>query len=407
MIRKALLPMLLIAVLLLACVSGASADGTWVCPKCGHENPERANFCGSCREPRPSEEIHLTSTSNAWVCSLCGEICPDEDSFCMMCGNDRHDTDQRALLIPAAEVVSATMPPARVETSEYTFSSKDEELAFDFVAPVTGTYRVFVKTADSGFSVRVRVFDSQGFVVSSDYLQQNQGYDADLTAGAHYTFRMIQNNGLGSFTLAIGIPKDWTDLGDARDISDSITFRSQDNRYVITPLTSGVHRFWIAQAASGFSVRVRVFDRQGYVKSSDYIQQNQGISADLTAGETYDIHVIQNNDFGDYELKIGCPKPTVDISGCTLLGDSIVYREQENIYTFCAGESGEYRFTLAKADQNFSVRVRIFDPGGYLMGSDYIQQGQKVRADLTAGTIYTVMVIQNNNYGTYSLQISH
>ena len=41
------------------------------------------------------------------------------------------------------------------------------------------------------------------------------------------------------------------------------------------------------------------------------------------------------------------------------------------------------------------------------MGSDYIQQGQKVRADLTAGTIYTVMVIQNNNYGTYSLQISH
>ena len=405
MCRKVLT--LLLALSLLLVYTAALAEGSWICPGCGRENPERANFCGSCRSPKPSGEITAEAASNAWVCSQCGDVCPDGDAFCMMCGNDHHETDERAILVPESTVSDITFPAAQILPLEGVFRQNDEERSYEYTAPVTGSYRIFVKTADSGFQVRVRVLDLSDYVLGSDYLKQGQGYDVELQAGNRYIIKAIQNRDLGAFTVGVGIPREPGALENNRSIHDSMSFTDQDNQYILQAQTSGVYRFWVYQANSGFSTRVRVFDKQGYVLGSDYVKQNQGISVELAAGEIYTVHAIQHNDLGEYQLRIGCPKTTTDISGCLTVGDDISFTDQENTYTFTATESGVYVVQLAKAMKGFSARVRVFDQGGYVLGSDYLKQGGNYSVELKAGSIYTVKVIQHNEYGAYCLRITH
>ena len=399
--------LLILIVSLFACfASSVAEEDYWVCPGCGHENPNRANFCASCREPRPTEDITVTAAENAWVCSVCGEICSDGDAFCMICGNEPYASDRRALLLPELRMESAALPPAQIQDVSRDFSAEDEECSLDYTAPVTGPYYIYLKTADQGFKAYIRVYDTQGYDLGSYYLAQGDGFSVELKEGDRYTVKMIQRSGLGSFTLGIGIPKEWTDLGNSRIIADSMSFSEQDNRYTITPQTTGRHYIWISRAMNGFRVWLRVYDRQGYSLGSYYLAQGDGFGVDLAAGETYYIYVKQHSQKGDYELRIGSPRNTADISGCPLIGDVISFCSQENVYTFKAAEDGEYEFRLARADEGFRVYLRVFDQGGYDLGSCYVDQGDSFRVSLSAGSVYTVKAVQHQGFGTYSLEIS-
>ena len=50
--------LIIAACLCVALCGGAMAmEAGWKCPNCGRENPERANFCGSCRTQRPTATV--------------------------------------------------------------------------------------------------------------------------------------------------------------------------------------------------------------------------------------------------------------------------------------------------------------------------------------------------------------
>ena len=53
------------------------APGMWICPKCGRENPDEFLFCPVDMEPKPKKE-----TPGMWVCPKCGRENPDEFLFC-------------------------------------------------------------------------------------------------------------------------------------------------------------------------------------------------------------------------------------------------------------------------------------------------------------------------------------
>ena len=404
---RSIAALLLVFLLAAGAANQALAAGAWVCPACGHENPERAKFCGSCSRPRADAEIPEPVQTNAWVCSNCGEICPDGDTFCMICGGGRHDSDLRALMMPEREVLSRAMPSAEIRTFEGTFNQESKTMNRDFTAPVSGWYYVFLESAPKGLRAYCAIRDTKGYELQSDYLTQGGGFQVKLKAGEKYTLRAEQNRDPGSFRLAVGIPKEWQDLGDCTEITDSFLYQKQDNRYTITPQTSGIHTFWIGRAMKGLRFWLAVQDGQGYSLKEDYVTQNGGVSLRLKAGTTYYLHVGQNQDLGEYQLKIGRPRKTLEITGCSLIGGSIDYREEQNVYTFKAPKDGEYQFRLARADSGFRACVAVYDFGGYELGSEYIRQGGKTRVTLSAGATYTVKVIQNEGYGTYSLQISY
>ena len=401
------LPILLALAVILSCAVPAAADGTWTCPACGHENPDRANFCGSCRQPRPTAEVTGTAELNAWVCASCGEICPDADSFCMICGGDRHENDPRALLIPELEVKSMTPDPALVEVTDLMFTEEGASQSFEYAPPVTGRYFLFLKSAESGFRIRISVSDAQGENLGTEYAQRGDGLTVNLEAGARYNVEVAQSKQIGSFTFGIGVPREWTDLQDCGVVSDSMSFTYQDNRFTITPRTSGIHYFWIAQAMNGFRTHLVLEDEQGYKLSDAFAHRDEGVTGDLQAGTTYRLHVDQSNDLGEYQLNIGRPKPVTDLSGCSLIGDILTYEYEQNVYTYTAPEDGTYEFKLARANNAFRVRLTVLDQGGYKLGDEYLQQDGSVSVQLAAGKTCTVKVEQNKNFGTYNLMISH
>ena len=406
-ILRSMAALMLVFLMAAGAAGQALAAGSWICPDCGHENPERARFCGSCSQPRADAEIPEPVQTNAWVCSNCGEICPDGDAFCMSCGGGHCDSDLRALLMPEREVMSRAMPSAEIRTFEGTFNQESKTVNRDFTAPVTGRYYVFLDSAPKGLRAYCAVLDARGYELESDYLTQGDGFEVKLTAGGSYTLRAEQNRDPGTFRLAIGMPKEWQDLGECTEITDSFLYQKQDNRYTVTPRTSGIHTFWIGRAMKGLRIWLAVQDGQGYTLKDDYVTQNGGVSLRLNAGTTYYLHLGQNQDLGEYQLKIGRPRKTLEITGCSLVGGSIDYREEQNVYTFKAPGDGEYQFRLARADSGFRACVAVYDFGGYELGSEYIRQGGKTRVKLSAGSTYTVRVIQNEGYGTYSLQISY
>lgn len=397
----------LLAVCLLTWLSYALADGTWICPSCGRENPDRANFCGSCREPKPSNEISANVMTNAWVCPNCGEICSDEDTFCMMCGQNHTDLDERALLIPQADMPEMSLTPVNILQYPYTFNTKEEELTLEYYPPVSGDYRFFIQDAKSGLEVFISVFDNLGDQLKYTYAKNGEGLTIELKGGERHTVKLLQNRDLGSFTLRIGEPRSMTELKSFRLINDSISFREQNNRYILRPEISGYYRFDLLQAQSGFEVFISVYDSLGYQQNYTYANQGEGVGVELTAGETYYINVVQNRDIGNYQLRVGCPKKTVDISGITYIGDDLFFREQQNKYLLTPAEDGDYLFQITKADSKTEVFLAVYDQGGYQLNYGYLNQGEGVQFKLDAGSIYTVMVQQNNGTGPYSLKVIH
>lgn len=407
MLRKLFIVFVLIPVFLFSCMLPALADGNWTCPNCGHENPERANFCGSCRAERPVANITYSAANNAWICSSCHEICPDGDSFCLMCGNDRHDTDERAMLIPEQEMETVSFPAARTEEYKEQFSKEDEKDIFEYFPKVSGEYYFCIKDASAGFNAWIHVFDAkeeeQGYgLLTTGY----EGFLVEFKAGEKYKFTVTQASGLGGYTVSVGVPNEWADLGNARVIEDSFSYPFQKNRYTFTAPNDGLYYFWISQAMNGFYAWIDVVDKRGETLEHGLLSQDYGYSVELKAGETYSLLAQYNSMEGNYQLKIGSPKNVADISGCIAVGDSLYFPEQENMYTFRAGKDGWYTFTLEKADSGFFVWFYILDQGRHTLEEATLGQGDTIRAELSAGGIYTVEIKQGHETGYYSFRIS-
>ena len=407
MTRKALVSFLLAAVLAVSCFSFALADENWTCPACGHENPGRANFCGSCREPKPTTQVVVSTETNAWVCPDCGEVCPDTDSFCMICGKDHTGTEERALLIPQAELSEISLPSVTFREYETVISGQNDKSTVEYDPAVTGTYIFIVENTQSGLQARFSVEDDLGNEIDYGYLSNNGWMNTDLKAGKRYRITVAQSGGSGTFHWKIGEPRDWTDLGENRIVCDSQHFKGEDNRYILTPETTGYHHLYIAEAQSGFSVRVSVDDELGAELDYGYISQGYGIGVELEAGKTYYIHAAQSEGWGDYRMVIGCPKKTTDIGENGYIGDDVSFRQQENRYLLTAVEDGTYTILLARADNGFQVRAEIVDQGGYSLDYGYLYQDSCISADLKAGAVYTIIVRQESEYGPYCLRITH
>ncbi|MBR4459107.1 MAG: zinc ribbon domain-containing protein [Clostridia bacterium] len=403
---RVLLALAAIAVLL-ACCLGAAADDSWICPTCGHENPGRANFCGKCRTPQPEKKFAVESTSNAWVCSACSEVCPDEDTFCMICGEEHHPDDARAMMVPDTVMTEIWYEPVPVIEYRDAFSANKEKHTYNYTAPVTGTYRLWLSEANAGTTVHLAAFDASGSRLQSAYCSRDDGINFELTAGQRYTFTFTQERSYDGFTVSLGEPREWQDPGTNQIIHDSLSYRKQDNRYLLTAPTSGVYRFEIGKANAGVSIYVSVYDEAGYKLNSAYCHQGDGINIELTEGKTYYIHVIQESKYGEYDLTLGFAREKIDLSGCAYFRDSVYFRKQSNRYTFIPEVDGKYRIQVEKADRKVSIYIVVYDASDYKLNSGYCHQKDGISVELKAGQIYTVYVTQESDYGPYVLQFSH
>ncbi len=188
----------------------------------------------------------------------------------------------------------------------------------------------------------------------------------------------------------------------------SITYKGQKDEYAYTAQNDGLVRIDISELKSGIYVDLYVYDRLGEeVVFRDYCKNNSGVSIPKAkAGDTYRIQVRYNNEFGDYVLTIGQPKPVIDVTDFKEVRDSIQYTEQYNYYTFTPSVDGLYRFDLNNMQSDFYVRVYLYDRLGYEVSArDYCANDGITGTNLKAGEEYKIAVEYVRGFGDYSLVI--
>ena len=404
---KKLLSALLVLSLCCSLVT-VSALADWICPSCGHENRDKANFCGSCRAAKPeAQAMAVPTAANGWICGSCGMGCPDEDAFCIVCGADRNDSCMAAYVAPQVEKNTVSFDPAQVLSLTGSISANDSEVKFSYTAQVTGRYRFWIAQCLSGVKFQVQVFDSRETRLKNEYLAQDDGASVDFTAGETYVIKVNQYRNYGDFVLNLGQAVPVADVTGYRYISDSVCFTEQVNRYVFTAPYDGVYGFFIRECNNGLRFNVKVTDAAGYEKCSGYLEQNDILNATLAAGQVYTVSVTQYRGKGDYVLGTAYAKDVAGLNGCEAFADTVNFSGETIRYSYVCAETGSYTFTLTSADSGFRIGLAVLDRANYSMGNGYLEKGNKLTVSLTAGQVYVVGVQHSRNTGDFTVTIKH
>lgn len=286
-------------------------------------------------------------------------------------------------------------------------SDKQKDLYY-FTAPETGKYRCEMGDMMSGFTVSMRLYDALENEV--DYYGSagnGEGMSTSLQAGQTYALQIKSWSGTGDYTVKIGQAKNPADISSDTVVHDAIEFEGQQVYYNYTPAEDGKYRFEIAQINQGVLVSISIYDDAGYeVDYNNGIGQGDGVTTTLNAGQTYRVIVKQYSNLGAYTMNIGAQKPTIDISGVTVLRDGITYRGQKNNYMFTAAEDGVYRFEIDRINSGVSVSMELLDEAGYTVEQNtYMGKNDGLCAELREDKTYRLIVSQCSDCGDYTMTI--
>ena len=136
------------------------------------------------------------------------------------------------------------------------------------------------------------------------------------------------------------------------------------------------------------------------------IDNGDGLTEFLTAGETYYIRVGQRNNVGSYTLNIGHQKKVIDITDNPFLSDSIQYTNQENDYKFIAENDETYRVYFSGIENGCNLSLYIYNSGWEKIQYSYnLSSNEGIKVSLSKGESYFIEVAQYHGYGSYTLTI--
>lgn len=287
------------------------------------------------------------------------------------------------------------------ENSEcfYGYISEDSpESEYIFTAPRDGRYQFDLKDMMATASARLIVYDDNEERLIDTY--NASGY-TKLYSGKSYRVLVKHYSGESDFLLEIGVPKSTTDISNSSTIYDQVSFENQINKYEFTVPVSGRYRFDLTEVNSNVSLRLMIWDDKDNSVIDTY---DLGQYAVLDEGKTYSIQVRQYSNLGSYCMKIGFQKPSTDITGYTVIRDSIEYEDQKNVYYFRAPLTGRYRFYITETNANNTYRLMAWDnlENSILDTYDF---GNYI--DLEEGETYTIQVRHYSGFDSYTLNIGY
>lgn len=275
-------------------------------------------------------------------------------------------------------------------------------------APEDGDYRFTFSGMGKDFQVKIGILSPDGEEAGGDFgLSSGGGVTCRLEKGKKYTIEVTAYKGKGSYVLTIGQPGPAVDVSRYDVIKDRMTFKDQRNVYDFVPAGSGTCRFDLSKSAKGLMLGVVIRDSLGVtVRSASGLGAGDGLTADLSAGEPYQILVSQSGKLGEYEIRIGRQNPAADVTGRSVLGGEILYNDQKIVYNYTTGEPGRYQFTLGNMPESLRTKLLIYDSLGFKVGgSEELGNGGLVEADLESGKAYQIQLIQSEGSGRFSLTI--
>lgn len=275
-------------------------------------------------------------------------------------------------------------------------ASDDAQDIYSYTAPRDGRYGFEVLNISANDSVRLMVFDPSGEKLLDNW--SGSGY-VNMKTGETYEIRVCQDDGYPTYTLNLYVQKPTVDLSTTTTVYDQIAFEDQKNVYTFTAPVTGRYHFELSEYMNGVGFRMMMWDK---LENSVMDSWGESATVDLEAGETYDFQIRQDEDFGSYILSIGFQKETIDITGITVVYDSIEYTDQRNVYTFTAPVTGRYHFELSEYKSGVGFRMLMWDR---LDNNIMDSWGESASVDLDAGETYSFQIRQDEGFHSYKLSI--
>lgn len=281
---------------------------------------------------------------------------------------------------------------------------------YPFSPAVSGTYRFEFSNVPDGTDFTLYILNSAGERKEyASYCDNGSGITTSLSSKKNYTIRVAQQCETGSYTLNIGQQKKTSDISSYTAVSDSIQYTDQKNNYSFSPQSDGLYRFEFSDVPDGTDYKLYVYN-SGWEELERVIDvdNNGGISINLSSKKTYYISVVQYRSTGSYTLNIGHKKSLVTATGYTAISDSIQYTDQENDYAFIPSVSGTHRFEFSNVPNGTDLRLIIYNSGWEEKARIYdADNGDGITISLTKGKTYYIRVKHYRGNGAYTLNIGH
>ena len=312
--------------------------------------------------------------------------------------------------VPALPQSTTTMKEATFKTFTGSITTKNEVDKFSYTPPRDGVYRFDLVNIVSGPTFELAVYNSLGERVQRvANAGNNSGFVVEeMKGGQTYTIELKQYYDLGNYTIRVGEQTQTMNVSAYSVIKDSIVFRNQHNRYTFTPALDGYYRLEFAGVQSGTSFYLYIYNDLGEtVQRQSNAGNNGGFVVELKAGARYTIEVQQYYEIGDYQLKIGKQKATVNVTNYSDISDSIEFKNQKNYYTFVPQRKGQYRFELSNVMSGTTMYLYVYNSLGEVVKrqSNVGNNGGIIVEDFEPGETYTIMVEQYSGLGNYTLKI--
>lgn len=308
--------------------------------------------------------------------------------------------------VPPIEKNEITIDNAEIDIHKGNITENGQIDEYSFTVPRDGRYRFELSEVHSGTSMDLKLVNSLGDAVATNYGTENgDGLTVkDLEANGKYTIEVIQNSGTGSYILSIGNQKETIDVTDKTKVIDSVEFVDQRNVYKFIVPRDGRYHFELAEVHSGTSFDFMVFDHLGETIGTNYGAGNEdGITIkDLKKGEECTIQIRQSSGFGSYQLCIGSQKDIIEVSPNTIINDSIQYIDQRNVYNFTCGDSDSHTVTITGLDDSCSVDLKAFNHLGESITTNY---GSINGNSIEISEDCTIQVVQENDISNYTITI--
>lgn len=183
----------------------------------------------------------------------------------------------------------------------------------------------------------------------------------------------------------------------------------QMDTYTFTAAQTGRYYIWLTEVYSGTDIGVYIHNSLSEeIGRNSYCGNNEGVTIECVAGETYSVFLCESWGFSTYQLNIGHKKAPVDISGYDVINDSIEYLEQYNTYTFTPAVAGNYNFSFSEMMDNCELRIHVFNRlNEEIAWESYCGNGEGVTVyGMVAGETYTIGVEHDYNaISSYTMSV--
>ena len=315
-------------------------------------------------------------------------------------GRQNQNSEEAVLNIDGAKFVSASGTAVEDGAAK----------TFPISYTVAGTYSIRSRDMVNGLRIFVQVFDDKEKAVFSGRFSNDEESVFQLTENGSYKLVVTPDRGEGEYFLLIGKPKETVNITEYTVVNDSIEYDEQKNIYLFTPDETGRYRFIVSNMVNGFAVQITVKDHLNYdvapVAEDSELTIDQGLTFELTAGQTYRIQVAQKKSTGSYELHIWRQQETLPLFTAVQLNDSISYKHQQNHYTFTAPKTKTYQLQVSGLKSGLKVELCTRDNQGYTIGEDkYLKESGTVDLELEAGKTYSITLCYSEDFGNYTISI--